>query len=159
MPVVATPTTPVIVSTDQIRRFMRDFPDKNILLDDVEFSQDDVTQGVEMVTSKYNAVTPQTSMAVSGWPSHLQYVLLLGVAAYLIKSGAFLQLRNQATYQDGDIAPIGIDDKYPLYIAFAQQLQAEWDAMVREIKTQNNLESVYGGFASGYRNVARFHHS
>ncbi len=159
MPVVATPATPIIVSTDQIRRFMRDYPDKNILLDDVEFSQDDVNQGVEMVTSKYNAVTPQTSQNAAGWPSHLQYVLLLGVAAYLIKSGAFLQLRNQATYQDGDIAPIGIDDKYPLYLQFAQALQAEWDEMVRAIKTQNNLESAYGSLSSGYRNVARFHHS
>lgn len=159
MPVVATPTTPIIVSTDQIRRFMRDYADKNILLDTVEFSQDEVNQGVEMVTSKYNAVTPQTMLLPSSWPSHLQYVLLLGVAAYLLKSASILQLRNQATYQDGDIAPIGIDDKYSLYLGLAQQFQAEWDQLVREIKTQNNLESVYGGFSSGYRNVARYHHS
>lgn len=159
MPVVATPTTPIIITTDQVRRFMRDFPDKNILLDDVEFNQDDVNQGVEMVTSKYNAVTPQTFLTPAAWAPHLQYVLLLGVAAYLIKSGAFLQLRNQATYQDGDIAPIGIDDKYPLYLQFAQFLQGEWDEMVRAIKTQNNLESAYGSLSSGYRNVARFHHS
>ena len=159
MPVVATPTTPIIVSADQIRRFMRDYADKNILLDDVEFSQDDVNQGIEMVTSKYNAVTPQTYLTPPAWAPHLQYVLLLGVAAYLIKSCAFLQLRNQATYQDGDIAPIGIDDKYPLYLQFAQSLQAEWDEMVRAIKTQNNLECAYGSLSSGYRNVARFHHS
>jgi len=158
MPVVATPTTPIIVSTDQIRRFMRDYPNNNILLDDVEFTQDDINQGVEMVTSKYNAVTPQTMLLSSSWPAHLQYVLLLGVAAYLIKSNAFLQLRNQATYQDGDIAPIGIDDKYTLYLQFASTLQAEWDGLVREIKTQNNLEAVYGGFSSGYRNVGRNHH-
>jgi hypothetical protein len=159
MPIVATPATPIIVTTDQVRRFMRDYPDKNILLDDVEFSQEDVNQGIEMVTSKYNAVTPQTSLFPSTWPSHLQYVLLLGVAAYLIKSCAFLQLRNQATYQDGDIAPIGIDDKYPLYLQFSQALQAEWDELVRGIKTQNNLECAYGSLSSGYRNVSRFHQS
>lgn len=159
MPVVATPATPIIVTVDQVRRFMRDYPDKNILLDDVEFSQDDVNQGVEMVTSKYNILTPQTSITSQGWPAALQYLLLLGVAAYLIKSCSFLQLRNQATYQDGDIAPIGIDDKYPLYVQFAQILDAEWMQLAKDVKTQNNLESAYGCLSSGYRNVSRYHHS
>ena len=159
MPVVATPATPVIVTVDQIRRFMRDYPDRNILIDDVEFPQDDINQGVEMVTSNYNAVTPQTGLIPQSWPTHLQYVLMLGVAAYLMKSAAFLQLRNQATYQDGDIAPIGIDDKYALYMQMSQALKAEWDELVRQIKTQNNLESAYGWLSSGYRNVSRYHHS
>lgn len=159
MPVVATPATPIIVTVDQVRRFMRDYPNKNILLDDVEFSQDDVNQGVEMVTSKYNILTPQTSISPQGWPSTLQYLLLLGVAAYLIKSCSFLQLRNQATYQDGDVAPIGIDDKYPLYVQFAQILDAEWMQLAKDVKTQNNLEGAYGCLSSGYRNVSRYHHS
>lgn len=159
MPVVATPSTPVILTVDQVRRFMRDRPDYNILLDTVDFTQDEINQGVEMVTSRYNAITPQSMLLPQSWPSHLQYVLLLGVAAYLIKSGAFLQLRNQATYQDGDIAPIGVDDKYPLYLQFAQVLDAEWLQLVQQIKIQNNLESVYGSLSSGYRNVSRFHHS
>ena len=159
MPVVATPATPIIVSVDQIRRFMRDYPNKNILLDDVEFSQDDVNQGLEMVTSNYNAITPQTSYLPASWPSHLQYVVLLGVASYLLKSAAILQLRNQATYQDGDIAPIGIDDKYQQYMQLAQAFKSEWDELVRQIKTQNNLEAAYGWLSSGYRNVSRYHHS
>lgn len=159
MPVVATPATPVIVTVDQVRRFMRDYPDRNILLDDVEFTQDDINQGVEMVTSNYNAITPQTSLLPQSWPTHLQYVLLLGIAAYLLKSAAILQLRNQATYQDGDIAPIGIDDKYSLYMQMAQALKAEWDELVRQIKTQNNLEAAYGWLSSGYRNVSRYHQS
>lgn len=159
MPIVATPSTPVILTVDQVRRFMRDRPDNNILLDAVEFTQDDINQGIEMVTSRYNAFTPQTNLMAQSWPTHLQYVLLLGVSAYLIKSCAFLQLRNQATYQDGDVAPIGIDDKYPLYIQFAQVLDAEWSQLVQQIKIQNNLESAYGNLSSGYVNVSRYHHS
>lgn len=158
MPVVGTPATPVILTVDQVRRFMRDIPSKNILLDTVEFDQKEVDQGIEMVTSRYNAMPPQSALMPQSWPSHLQYVLLLGVAAYLIKSCAFLQLRNQATYQDGDIAPVGIDDKYPLYIQMAQVLDNEWAQMVQQIKIQNNLEGVYGYVSSGYVNVSRFHH-
>jgi hypothetical protein len=137
---------------------MRDVPSKNILLDTVEFDQKDIDQAIEMVSSRYNAFPPQSGIMAQSWPAHLQYVLLLGVAAYLIKSCAFLQLRNQATYQDGDIAPIGIDDKYPLYIQLAQVLDAEWSQLVQQIKIQNNLESAYGCVSSGYVNVSRFHH-
>ena len=159
MPIVATPSTPVILTVDQVRRFMRDRPDYNILLDTVDYTQDDINQGVEMVTSRYNAFTPQTNLFAQSWPPHLQYVLLLGVASYLIKSSAFLQLRNQATYQDGDVAPIGIDDKYPMYIQFSQVLDAEWSQLVQQIKIQNNLESAYGNLSSGYVNVSRYHHT
>lgn len=157
MPVVATPSTPVIVTVDQIRRFMQDDPKKNILLDLVEFDLDDINQGIEQVVSKFNAFTPQTRLTPQSFPAHLQYILLLGVTAYLINSCAILQLRNQATYQDGDVAPIGIDDKYPLYIALYQVLNNEWTQLVQRIKTQNNLESAYGSLSSGYRNVSRFH--
>jgi len=159
MPVVATPATPIIVTEDQVRRFMRDYPDRNILLDDVEFDQDDVNQGIEMVTSAYNSITPQTSLSPQAWPPHKQYILLLGVSWYLIKSCSFLQLRNQATYQDGDIAPIGIDDKFPLYMQLWQTLKAEWDQLVKQAKIQDNLECIYGSVSSGYRNVSRFHQS
>lgn len=156
MPVVATTASPIVVTVDQVRRFMRDFPQNNILLDDVEFTDTDVAQGAEFVTSAYNAVTPQSNITVQGWPASNQYILLLGIAWYLIRSASFLQLRNQATYQDGDIAPIGIDDKFPLYTSLWQSLKEEWDIAVRAIKTQNNLESAYGGFSSGYLNVARY---
>lgn len=159
MPVVGTPVTPIIVSVDQIRMFLRDFADKNILLDDVQFSQDEVNLAVEMATSAFNAVTPQTSLTPASWPQHLQYVLLLGTARYLMRSESFLQIRNQATYQDGDIAPIGIDDKQAAYSQLANMLKEEWDELVRGIKTQNNMEGAYNELGSGYRNVARFNHS
>lgn len=159
MPVVATPATPIIVTLDEVRRFMRDYPNKNILLDDVEFSQADIEQGIVFVTSAYNTVTPLSSIDPTGWPQNLRYLLLLGLAWYLIKSATFLQLRNQATYQDGDIAPIGIDDKFALYMSLWQSLKQEWDEMTKLAKTQMNLESMYGSLSSGYRSVSRFHHT
>jgi biotin carboxylase len=159
MPVVGTPVTPIIVSVDQVRMFLRDFANKNILLDNVQFTQDEVNLAVEMATSAFNAVTPQTSLVPASWPQHLQYVLLLGTARFLMMSESFLQIRNQATYQDGEIAPIGIDDKQAAYSQLAQLLKAEWDELVRGIKTQNNMESAYNDLGSGYRNVARFNHS
>lgn len=155
MPVVGSPTTPFIVSKDQVRMFMRDRADKNILLDDVQFTDAELNLAAEMAVSAFNAVTPQTRHTPSSFPEHLRYVLLLGITRFLLMSESFVQVRNQATYQDGDIAPIGIDDKAALYSQMAQQIKAEWDELVRGIKTQNNMESAYNSLGSGYRNVSR----
>ena len=114
MPLVATPATPYVISVDEVRRFMRDYPDKNQLLDTVDFSQEDVNQGIEMVVSSYNTITPVSFLSPAAWPANGKYLLLLGVTAYLMQSNGFLQIRNQLTYQDGDIAPIGEFDKFPL---------------------------------------------
>lgn len=156
MPVVGSPTTPTVVSKDQVRMFMRDRADKNILLDDVQFTDDELNLALEMAVSAFNCVTPQTMLTPSSFPTHLRYLLLLGTTRFLLMSESFMQVRNQATVQDGDIAPIGIDDKAALYSQMADQLKREWDELVRGVKTQNNMEGGYATLGSGYRNVARF---
>jgi hypothetical protein len=156
MSVVGTPATPFIITKDQVRMFLRDRADKNILLDDVQFTDDELNQATEMTVSAYNCVTPQTRHTPSSFPEHARYLLLIGTARYLLMSESFMQVRNQATYQDGDIAPIGIDDKAALYSQMAQSLKAEWDELVRGMKTQNNMESAYNTVGSGYRNVSRW---
>lgn len=150
MPLVATPATPYVISVDEVRRFMRDYPDKNQLLDTVDFSQEDVNQGIEMVVSSYNTITPVSFLSPAAWPANGKYLLLLGVTAYLMQSNGFLQIRNQLTYQDGDIAPIGEFDKFPLYLQFWQTLQDAFMRAATSMKAQLNYEAAYGGISSGY---------
>jgi hypothetical protein len=159
MPVVATPATPNIITKDQVRMFMRDRADYNILLDTVQFSDDELNLAMDMAVSSFNAITPQTNLTPQTFPPHLKYLLLLGTTRFLLMSESFLQARNQATVQDGDIAPIGIDDKAQLYAQLSASLKAEWDELARGVKTQNNMESAYTTLGSGYRNTSRFNHS
>lgn len=159
MPIVATPTTPTVVTKDQVRMFMRDYADNNILLDTVQFTDAELNNALEMAVSAFNAITPQSSLTPQTFPTHLRYLLLIGTTRFLLMSESFMQVRNQATVQDGDIAPIGISDKAALYAQLAKQLKDEWDELSRGIKTQNNMESGYNSLGSGYRNVSRFNHS
>jgi len=159
MPVVGTPTYPVPVSKDQVRMFLRDRADRNILLDDVQFSDDELNNAMEMAVSMFNGLTPQSTLTPSSWPIHLKWLLLLGTCRFLMLSESFLQIRNQATYQDGDIVPIGVDDKQAAYAQLAQLLKAEWDEQAHGVKVQNNMESCYDSLGSGYRNVTRYNHS
>jgi hypothetical protein len=159
MPIVGTPTTPTVVSKDQVRMFMRDYANNNILLDDVQFTDAELNLALEMTVSSFNTVTPQTNFTPSSFPTHLRYLLLVGTTRFLLMSESFMQVRNQATVQDGDISPIGISDKAALYAQLAQQLKGEWDELTRGVKTQNNMESAYATLGSGYRNVSRFNKS
>jgi hypothetical protein len=161
MPVVATPnansSNSLILSRNQIRMMLRDYgAQSNILLDTVQFSDAELDQATNMAISEFNCMTPISGITNGNLPVS---ILLLGVCSWLMMSESFLQIRNQATVQDGDIAPIGIDDKNQIYFSLAQSIKADWKSTAKMYKTQLNMESAYGQLSSGYINVSRFHNS
>ena len=139
--------------------FMRDRADKNILLDTVQFTDDELNLAMDMAVSGFNAVTPQSNFTPQTFPSHLKYLLLIGTTRFLLMSESFLQARNQATVQHGAIAPTRPADTPQLYAQLSASLKAEWDELTRGVKTQNNMEGAYNSLGSGYRNTSRFNHS
>lgn len=150
-------TTPV--TTEDIRFFLRDIPDMNPLLDTVEFKDSDIERAMRFTMYKYNAMTP-ISYYVE--PANLNgYILLLGTCSILLRSEGLRQLRNQVTAQDGNISPVGLDEKQALYAQWADRLGGEFDELAKQIKIEINMESVYGGpsaggFSSGYRYMGRY---
>ncbi len=159
MPVNATPARPPILTRDLVRMFMRDVPGKipgtgqeNILMDDVEFSQEELDNAIRFTTSRYNCMTPITRF---GPDSIEEYILLIGTSAFLMKSEVFRQIRNQSDAQDGDVQNVGTDSKAGLYQACAKQLDDEFERYARAVKTQRNMQAAYGGLSSGYSTVSR----
>jgi fructose/tagatose bisphosphate aldolase len=142
------------LTTDDIRWFLRDTPEHNIILPGgIEFSDADIQRAIRFATSKYNAMTPVTwepSTALN------EYMLLCGVCAILLRSEGIRQNRNELRSQDGNISPVNLDEKQAQYSAWADRLQQEFEIHARNIKTQNNMESVYGSISSGYRYIGRY---
>jgi hypothetical protein len=162
MPIVGTPTAAALLSRDKIRRFMRDYAGQvkdtgviNILLDNVEFSDADVADAIEFTVNYYTAMPPIIGIFTEG--SIPPVVLLYGVTAHLLNSEAIRQLRNQATVQDGDVQPIGIDDKYQMYQAASDWHRSKFQDLAQRIKIQLNMRGAWGGLASGFANTARNH--
>lgn len=139
------------ITPGQVSRFLRDFADNNILLADVQFEEEDIADAMAFALAEFNAMTPISSYTTEGFPN--DWILLLGTAAHLMMSESILQLRNMATYQDGDIQNIGIDDKYAQYAQLGQNLKAEWKATAQKFKQQLNMESGYDSLSSGYRYI------
>lgn len=140
------------ITNAQIRRFMRDFPEYNVLLDAVEFTDDDYADAKIFAVAEFNCFTPVTTFLEASFPN--DWLLLLGTCAHLMTSEAFLQLRNQVTYNDGGgINPVGIDDKFAAYLSLRNAVKAEWQERAQKVKQQLNMEGGYGSLPSGYRYI------
>jgi len=142
------------LTTEDIRWFLRDTPEHNIILPGgIEFTDTDIQRAIRFATSKYNAMTP-----ISWEPETAlnEYMLLCGVCAILLRSEGIRQNRNELRAQDGNIAPVNLDEKQAQYAAWADRLQQEFEIHARNIKTQLNMESVYGRVSSGYRYIGRY---
>ena len=137
------------LTTGDVQQFLRDYGPYNILLDEIEFTTSDIEAGMRFTTSRYNAIPPLTTYSEATFPN--EWLMLIGVCAHLMQSEAFLQLRNQATYRDGDIENIGVDDKFALYTQLSDKLSAEWRNTAQKIKQHINMEGAYGSLSSGYR--------
>lgn len=137
MPVVATPVKSSNTVVSGLRLFMRDFFDKNPLHDSVEFTDEELTVALEQACLHANIIGRPTSYTVSTFPN--TYVLQMGAAAHLHKSEAIRQMRNQASFQDGNIQGVGIDDKSSGYLQISQMLQQEFTQHVQNIKITSNL--------------------
>lgn len=154
MPVVI-PTNKSPLTVEDIRMFLRDLPAKNpLLLGELEFSDADLNRAIGFAVDKYNAMTPQTNLPGAAYIN--RWVLMVCVCSILLRSEGLRQLRNQLITQDGNIAPVGLDEKQALYMQWADNLQAEFDGLARQVKTQNNMESCYDGLSSGYRYIGRW---
>lgn len=163
MPVIATPTTPAIVTLDDIRMFLRDVAGQvpgtgveNILFDLPEFSDADLERAVRFTVARYNVVAPISYDTVEGVNP---WILLIGASEFLMRSEAFRQVRNDIPLQDGDVQSPGIDAKMQQYLAIASTLKEEFEEKAKNFKVTRNLDAAFGSLGSGYRAVSRFMHS
>jgi len=136
------------LTSGDVREFLRDYGDFNVLLDAVEFTEDEIEKAMQFATDRYNLITPTSNVTPDTFPN--RWLLLIGTCIHLLQSAAFLQLRNQATYNDGDVERIGIDDKFALYQQLANSLASDWSQSAQKLKQQKNMEGAYDSLGSGY---------
>ena len=149
------------LTVDDIRGFLRDQPDYNILMDDIEFENTDIQRAMRLTVSKWNAITPISNLTS---PAQLnEYILLCGVCCILLRSEGLRQVRNQFVTQDGNISPVGLDEKEAIYLKWALHFCEEFDQLAKEMKVQENMQSLLdsrcggaSGFGSGYRWIGRY---
>ena len=146
----------------RIRMAMRDVAgdipntgDFNVLLDNVQFSDDEINNAIQFTVEWYNAITPLIGKANQDGIN--SFILYRGVVSFLAQAEQIKQLRNDMDLQDGDVAPLGKDKKHQFWGQVSKAASDHFQELAKSYKIAINLGLAWGGFGSGYANTARNH--
>ena len=138
-----------IITDKDIRRFMRDLPGLNTLIEGVEFSAEDIQQGQIDTVDRFNILSPPLNIyyTVENFP--FRHLMLLGCASFLLRSESFRQAVNQLDYS---VEGVQIQDKNksPLFTTLADKLDEQFERLAQQIRVNINIAGIYGYMPSEY---------
>ena len=142
------------ISIDDVRLYVKDNADMNILLEGALQSSDDlITFAIKLALSDLNAYPPVTDYNSDTCPN--DFLLLMGICFHLSNSEAERQLRNQITMNAQGVTT-GIDDKYEQYNRLAMFYRSQFQEKVREYKTFLNMQQAWGETYSPYSTLNEY---
>ena len=138
-------------SISEVRLHLRDTsPDESFLLDNLAFSDEEITQAMCLPVQYWNEIPPPIGThTTQNFP--YRYHWLMAIAGYLFLTAAEQMRRNNLRYS---ASGVNIDDqnKEPNYEQAAARRIQEFKDFVTRKKAQINLEGAYGGIGSTYSN-------
>ena len=144
------PADPSIITANDIRLFMIDkTADDNYLLDDTDFTDEEINQAHTLAISKYNSTLP-----ILGEMNELpRYEAIIGTTAILLRMKAINMVRNRLDYQNKSGTAVQDKNKGAEYLALAKDMMAEFDSRIKGLKVHLNVEATYGYVGSPYKYV------
>ena len=143
------PTQPLgnagFITELDIRIYLRDNnPDANLLLDDYEFTQEEIRQAVTLAVDEWNDTSPDiSSRRHTELTFPYRWALLKGATANLLTMAAHRYRRNQLNY---NIPGGAIDDqnKAPAYEKAAGDFSKAWHEWMARKKSELNANLGWG---------------
>ena len=137
------------ISIAEVRLFLRDNNrDKNLLLNDYEYGDNEIVAAIMMPVNEFNETAPpRTNYNAGNFP--YRYHWIKATAGYLLESAANRFERNRLAYKADDVT---IDDqaKAETYLGIASRYLDEWKTFIREEKYKMNISRGWGS-TSGWR--------
>lgn len=128
-----------------IRLYLRDSPDNNHLLDDYEFTPEELRSALNSCVDMFNGTPPMiVTYTIETWPPIYRHFLLMGAVSNLLAMIAHSKRRNHLQYQ----LPGGAANDqagWAEYMQSSEVLLARFREWVRAVKIEKNLNQ---GWAS-----------
>jgi len=139
------------ITPELIRLFLLDrSPSDNFLLDEQEYTPEQLEMALQLTVSKYNTTDPigVDFQKAETWP--YQYEGLLSICSILLKSKAINMVRNRLNYSTK--SGVTVDDRKSAedYIRLAVDFQKEFESRVAKIKMHHNIEGSYNYLNSAF---------
>ena len=127
----------------EVRIFLRDTdPEANLLLDDFEFSDEEIRTAMNITMDRWNDTPPDIyRMDYDKFP--YRSILLLGVASNLLSMAAHRYRRNSLAINAGGTS-VNDQDKAGQYDQAAARLRDEYLHMIRTKKRELNSNLGWG---------------
>lgn len=136
-----------VLTPEEVQEYIQDIPDKNYLLDGLEFNPTQVLLAIRLAVDEFNMFTPISSFTIDNFPNK---AILMNGALYKLYAGqAALLARNTMGYSDGGLQ-IPIEERFQLYTALASMYQADFAKSSQAYKIAINMESGWGSVSSDY---------
>ncbi len=137
------------LTADQVREFISDYPESNLLLDKEEFSDAFIELCMELGVSEYNVMPPRSGFNVDNFPS--KSLLLLATLWQMYLGRSAMMARNNLSYTDGGLQ-IPVEEKYELYKNLSDTFRMQFMEAAGRLKVQMNMESGWGEVRSDEAN-------
>lgn len=140
---------------NQVRLFMRDYPELNRLIAGEESSNRQIVWAIIDTLDDFNTAPPFTRFGLLDFPS--KSLLLRGTVCALLESIGLLQTRNHLQFSDGGIT-VGVNDKTPFIQSWLQIFRNAYEDKKIKMKVGYNIESAWGGgIHSEFRFINNFY--
>jgi hypothetical protein len=131
------------ITDNEIRTFLRDTdPDANLLLDDFEFTPEEIRDARNSIVDKWNETPPPVGIyQYDTFP--YRYYYRVGVCALLMWTAANRYRRNDLQYNIGGGA-VADQNKAESYDKAGNKLMDMFDAWMKQEKLRRNMEDGFG---------------
>ena len=138
-----------ILTSEEVRLFMQDRTELNPLTLGIRFTPEMIEQAMINAVDYYNLMNPPTGVMYTIESFPYRALLLLGSAAYLLRSGAINEAANQLTYA-ADGIQVNDKDKAQIFMSLSENLQKDFKELGQQIKMNQNIAQIYGVKHSEY---------
>lgn len=138
-----------ILTAEEVRLFLQDRKELNPLILGVRFTPEMIEQAMINTVDYYNLMNPPTGVMYSIETFPYRAILLLGTAAYLLRSGAINEAANSLSYA-ADGVQVNDKDKAQIFTSLGDMLHAEFKELGQQVKMNQNIAQIYGVKHSEY---------
>lgn len=136
---------------EDIRAFIQDHPELNVLLNKREFSKTQLALAIRMMIAQFNRIHYLTRYTDRSFPEDASIDLqIFGSVSNLLKSNAVMNVRNHLPYNDGGLS-VGQFAKSGEYTGVADMFNSAFVEGATQLKWSINVEEGFGGVSSPYR--------
>jgi hypothetical protein len=140
---------------NQVRSFLRDYPELNRLIAGVEHSNRQIVWAIMDALDDFNSEPPFTNFGLGSFPS--KSMLIRATTCSLLESVGLLQTRNHLQFSDGGLT-VGVNDKTPFIQSWLQIFRNSYEEKKKKLKVAYNIESAWGGgIHSEFRFINNFY--